>query len=659
MKFDMKAQKLIYFIFGSLLMVLTACENLLDAPPAPTEKIDNETYTFSESFRNSLGAFTVYSDSGKQSWAVTNNSNVMMAGKVDNVSYANVDWLISPSINIPANNTSVLTFDYVVREFGDLTNDATVWVSEDYNKDSIPTKATWTKLSLVEPMVNAANWNMTNAGSISLKAFKGKKINIAFQYKSSNTTAGTWQIKNFIIKDRKPVSIPYLESFTVNKGKFTSISVSGAESWSFDSFGKYLKMTGHVGSANLVNEDWLISPQIDLTKVSTAKLTFDHVARYFKNNTDATVWISENYEEGLPETAVWTKLPTLPFVDPGSWPKVLPSAGEISLTPYAGKTVTIAFKYVSNTINAGTWELKNISIQEGEAKVIEVGKGTEANPYTVAGGKLYQNTSAWVKGYVVGYAWAGASGTIYTFSADSCTQATNILIADSAHIKEPSKCMAVQLPTGAVRDGLSLVTNKLNLGKLISLYGSLEAYFGFPGIKNTSYYVLPDGTAGGTRPVEPIYSETFASNSQGNFTINNVVAPTAIPSIWLTSASYGMIATGFKSPTNYATEAWLISPEIDLTTQATAKMRFDHAINFVTIANIKNEMTLHISTDNGVSWAPLTIPTYPAGNTWTFVSSGEINLSSYIGGKIKVAFKYLSTTTKAGTWEVKNFVVYK
>ncbi len=36
----------------------------------------------------------------------------------------------------------------------------------------------------------------------------------------------------------------------------------------------------------------------------------------------------------------------------------------------------------------------------------------------------------------------------------------------------------------------------------MKLYGSLEAYFGKPGLKNTSYFELEGGKTGGTKPVD-------------------------------------------------------------------------------------------------------------------------------------------------------------
>ena len=57
------------------------------------------------------------------------------------------------------------------------------------------------------------------------------------------------------------------------------------------------------------------------------------------------------------------------------------------------------------------------------------------------------------------------------------------------------------------------------------------------------------------------------------------------------------------------------------------------------------------------AWAALTIPTWPEAGSWTFVNSGDIDLSAYAGKKIEVGFKYASDASGADTWEIKNFKV--
>jgi hypothetical protein len=42
---------------------------------------------------------------------------------------------------------------------------------------------------------------------------------------------------------------------------------------------------------------------------------------------------------------------------------------------------------------------------------------------------------------------------------------------------------------------------------------------------------------------------------------------------------------------------------------------------------------------------------------WTFTDSGAIDLSAYVGKTVQFAFRYKSTATKAGTWEIKTFTV--
>ena len=55
-------------------------------------------------------------------------------------------------------------------------------------------------------------------------------------------------------------------------------------------------------------------------------------------------------------------------------------------------------------------------------------------------------------------------------------------------------------------------------------------------------------------------------------------------------------------------------------------------------------------------WSDLTIDNWPDGTSWTFVDN-TTSLSAYAGKTIQIAFKYTSSTSRAGTWEIKNFKV--
>ena len=50
------------------------------------------------------------------------------------------------------------------------------------------------------------------------------------------------------------------------------------------------------------------------------------------------------------------------------------------------------------------------------------------------------------------------------------------------------------------------------------------------------------------------------------------------------------------------------------------------------------------------------VPSWPVADRWAFSSSGDIDLSEYgtTGSKIRIGFKYQSSTSGADTWEVRN-----
>ena len=117
---------------------------------------------------------------------------------------------------------------------------------------------------------------------------------------------------------------------------------------------------------------------------------------------------------------------------------------------------------------------------EGEA-------GSEADPYTID--EAFANQGAkengvyvWIEGYIVGFVDGMNFPTNMVWGTEGETL-TNIVIAASADETDASKCMPVQLPKGAIRDGLNVVANPTNLGKAVKLQGTLEPYFGKPGVK--------------------------------------------------------------------------------------------------------------------------------------------------------------------------------
>lgn len=167
---------------------------------------------------------------------------------------------------------------------------------------------------------------------------------------------------------------------------------------------------------------------------------------------------------------------------------------------------------------------------------------------------------------------------------------------------------------------------------------------------------------GGTQPggETVVLDESFATG-QGSFTIDDKQLPDGGSYVWKHDAGtttggnpyYYMKASSFIGGAK-ASESWLISPAVDLSQATTATLTFDHTHKFA--GTPSNELTLWVTETSAENWQQLTIDKYGTNNDYTFVTP-SIDLSSYAGKTIKFAFKYVSTTDAAATWEIKNVKV--
>ncbi len=106
-----------------------------------------------------------------------------------------------------------------------------------------------------------------------------------------------------------------------------------------------------------------------------------------------------------------------------------------------------------------------------------------------------------------------------------------------------------------------------------------------------------------------------------------------------------------------ACETWYVSPAIDLSSSTAPVLNFDNAYNYS-----GTPLQILISTDydgNGdpssATWTQLT-GTLSSGS-FTWVNSGDIDISSYKQNGIHIAFKYTGTTSDGSTWEIDNIEI--
>lgn len=93
----------------------------------------------------------------------------------------------------------------------------------------------------------------------------------------------------------------------------------------------------------------------------------------------------------------------------------------------------------------------------------------------------------WVSGYIVG---GDLSSSSASFSPPFSSM-TNILLGPRSSTSSRNSCIAVQLPSGDIRDEINLVDNPAMLGRKICIKGDIvESYYGLCGLKNITDYEL-------------------------------------------------------------------------------------------------------------------------------------------------------------------------
>lgn len=463
------------------------------------------------------------------------------------------------------------------------------------------------------------------------------------------------------------------QDFSSSLGSFKQ-NVSNSElTWGIDYSSACI--TGHYKDENnqskyKAGESYLVSPAIDLTGKEAAHIVVNHVICYANTSTIKDchkILLSTDYN-GDATKATWIETD---FVPVGSSSFTFAETSFNLPAEVLGKSAVYVALYYKSTDNAAsTWEVKSIAVKDGDAaekEEVEVKEMTVAEAIDAYSGTP---TPAVVKGYIVGWVEGQSyeSGAKFNGNVTDDTEKTDVLLADSPDETDPAKCIPVQLPSGAVRSKVNLKDNPDNYKKFVTLTGSIEKYFGVPGLKSVTKALFEgesdDNTGEGGDTEEPtgkIYlKETFAE-SLGAFKTAQIVNDYAWKHEVYNEKAYAKVS-GYANGASQDAESWLISPVIDFTGETVAKITFDYVVNKGDASLAAKNHQLMI-TDNytgdfyTTEWTAVDFGA-TNDNTWTFRSASAAIPAQFMGkSTVVIAFKYTSTTSASSTWEVNNVVV--
>lgn len=365
--------------------------------------------------------------------------------------------------------------------------------------------------------------------------------------------------------------------------------------------------------------------------------------------------------------------------DAPEWVTVVPDKGSgsqetqrvrVSVAPNTGYNRSGEF-----VLTIGLDKARVTVSQPGAKGEVPVGTGTKEDPYTVAAAIAsvanltwtsnddYQSTDdVYVKGKISRIADNG------TYTGGGTYGNASFYIKDEGSDTEFYVFRALYLGNKKFESGqtdIKVGDEVVICGKLMNYHGNTpetvagKAYlYSLNGTTEAGSGGQGSGGGGSQQQSGSIFSQAFKDDGQGSFTIEDKVSfPEGVTYVWSYDNRYGMKASAYANNANFASESWLVSPAIDLSSAKNPILTFRHALNYFTsIEKAKEEATVWAKPEGG-EWAKLSGVIYPESLSWTFIDSGEIDLVAYVGKKIQIGFKYVSTADKAGTWEIDSFEI--
>ncbi|MDR0893075.1 MAG: choice-of-anchor J domain-containing protein [Mediterranea sp.] len=184
----------------------------------------------------------------------------------------------------------------------------------------------------------------------------------------------------------------------------------------------------------------------------------------------------------------------------------------------------------------------------------------------------------------------------------------------------------------------------------------------------TSIIIFEEGDADAfTRQPTTYLDVNFNGDDAQGFYFKDIKLPEASTYVWKLD-SYGyMKASAYVGGINYASESYLVSPAIDLSTAIDPVLTFREAHRYLGGSETPDDrFGVYVSTAyeggadsaiNPADWTLLPATGWSDGTTWTFVTIGPLDLAAYTGQTIYLAFRYTSVDGSAATWEVDDVKV--
>ncbi|KXX70303.1 DUF6359 domain-containing protein [Flammeovirga sp. SJP92] len=560
------------------------------------------------SLTNTAIDFTVWNENESAAyWALVDGNAVVNAYNQD----PTISWMITKSaVQISNDAVRFLTIKEKLSFFTS-ESDVQVMVSKDYEGTGDPKTALWTPV--------AAQTAREADGDFTSQFKLEETVYVAFVYNGTGESVMSWGINSVEVSDEE-IEAPVRPAAEGTGILTDAYNVTAAQDNQDAEGNKWVKgiIVGtydngvKLGADNAVATNLLIAVNAGET-ASTNMLSVqlpDGFVRTSLNLVD---------NPNLVGTQVWL---------------------EGSLEAYYG---------LAGLKSVAQFSLDGATIAEPEVPNNAEGTGTLADAYNVPAAQATQDDSeAWVKGYIVGSMNSsfvpGASGA----------SGSNIVLALAADETDQAKIVTVQLPSGFIRDELNLNENPDKMNTLVWVKGTLEAYFGLPGIKGVNSFSY-DGATEEEEKVEefegvgtPINGTDLTGTSIDFTTYNELKSPV----IW-TAASGKASINAYQQG---EVKSWLISKTaVDFSAFTTPRLYLTEVIKFS-----QGFETIKVVYSSDYSDNPTTATWNEFSVEETRAATGGEDKNAFVAdglGAVYIAFQYTADASDNATgWDIVTVV---
>jgi len=184
-----------------------------------------------------------------------------------------------------------------------------------------------------------------------------------------NNTNWTFITELSILPPTSTLNESFVGCFAPMFGTFKEFNTLGSQTWRCSNFGRNdtdaVYMNGFVSGATQDNEDWLISPALDLSSLTAPYVHFWSKKRFSGSNTKELM-VSNNFVVD-PGAASWNNL----NVNLASLDTTYKLYNNNNLNAYKSSPLNIAFKYVSvSTGTSDEWSIDDVYVTDGPVGVL-------------------------------------------------------------------------------------------------------------------------------------------------------------------------------------------------------------------------------------------------------------------------------------------------